>query len=165
MIDVSVQGEAIQAIALRRRSHGLQARFRFVDAPSDGVVPLRFTARAMRRPFRADRGIGVTVTTAHSDGIAHYLGMHPETYLLMCGLLGLTQWRALELNPLLCADDLGHRAPAACVFATHAEPEQYVLAFEHRHICPGCVDFFHWLGADIEVRTVRTALESDALVA
>lgn len=114
---------------------------------------LRLTHARIRGLFVLSPFGGLTVSTDQADGIAHFAGIAPHRYLQVCAALGLTQWRTLDLNPMLVAEDLVHTEPGDCLFARRAFKSDYALAFERPSVCFGCIEFYHCLGADREVAT------------
>ena len=101
---------------------------------------------------------GVTLSMWQSEGICEYAGISQSAYLTLCGLLGISQWSALNSNPLLRPEDLLHPPEANCLFATQRGIEYFALLLEDPRVCPGCVDFYHCLGADSEVVVLLDAL-------
>ena len=162
MIDVFIRGEAEIVNRLTAFGQGAQNRFRFVGEPAEGAVPLWVTGQLTNAVYRVDRTQGVIVSTADSDRIAIYLGMCREAYLLIGSVLGLTQWRALALNPLLQTEDFLHAEPCTCAFAKQPSFGGYALALENRYICPACCDFFRCVGTELEILTVQRLLASFA---
>ncbi|HPJ99149.1 MAG TPA: hypothetical protein PKW60_06655 [Candidatus Hydrogenedentes bacterium] len=97
------------------------------------------------------RDTGVAVSAWQSEGIARYAGIDRTAYFLLCGALGLLQYRALALNPLLQPDDFLHGADCGCLFSTCHAKHEYALLLEQPRICGGCVQFFDCLGCEPEV--------------
>ncbi len=169
MIEVFVRGNATDVKGLVEFGVEAQERFRFVEKPApDGVaqadmknrVQLYLTNEITNNPFLVDRTRGVKVATTQSEGISHYLGISREAYLLLCSMLGLTQWRVLALNPLLRPEDFVHVEPATCAFTQQPYIQHYALTLEHRYICPACRDFFRCLGAELEILALQTLLRT-----
>jgi hypothetical protein len=102
---------------------------------------------------------GVAVSTWQSEGITRYAGIDRTNYFLLCGALGLLQYRALALNPLLQPDDFLHDSDNGCLFSTRPLKQEYALLLERPHICPGCVQFFDCLGCEPEVGALLDVLE------
>ncbi|NUM55596.1 MAG: hypothetical protein HUU46_18275 [Candidatus Hydrogenedentes bacterium] len=126
-----------------------------VDPP-----PLRITHAAMRGLFSVSPFSGVTVSTDQAEGISLFAGISPVKFLCVCAALGLTQWRALDLNAMLVAEDLAHVEPGECLFAPRSHRSDYALAFEDPFLCAGCFDFYHCLGADREIVAAAELLRS-----
>ena len=160
MIDVLVIGDSGIVGKLIGVGNELQAQYRFTREPKPQAVRLVLSSFLTRGLFCVDRARGVTLSTHESEGIAYYLGVQRETYLLMCSLVGLTKWRALALNPLLNPEDFIHREPARCMFARQPTIQHYALAFEKPHICTGCRDFFQYLGVELEILALENLFES-----
>lgn len=97
------------------------------------------------------RETGVAVSAWQSEGIAQYAGIDRTAYFLLCGALGLLQYRALALNPLIQPDDFLHSSDDGCLFSTRPMKQEYALLMERPHICAGCVQFFDCLGCEPEV--------------
>jgi hypothetical protein len=102
---------------------------------------------------------GVVVSAWQSEGIARYIGIDRASYFLLCGALGLLQYRALALNPLLRPDDFLHTSQDGCLFAPCYPKQEYALLMENPHICPGCVQFFDCLGCEPEVGALFDVLD------
>lgn len=133
------------------RSRELQSLFLFSRTPRPDAAPLRIVDDPLGPPFEAHRERGVTVSTWQSEGICLYASIDRDTYFTLCALLGLIQWRTLLLNPLLTPDDLTHADPPRCLFARQQCREDYALLFESLIICPGCQQFYAWLGVQPEI--------------
>ncbi len=97
------------------------------------------------------RDTGVAVSAWQSEGIARYAGIDRTAYFLLCGALGLLQYRALALNPLLQPDDFLHATDGGCLFSTCHVKQEYALLIERPRVCAGCVQFFDCLGCEPEV--------------
>jgi len=91
------------------------------------------------------------VSTDQAKGIALFAGIAIENYVRVCAVLGLTQWRALELNPMLVVEDFVHTEPGDCLFVRRAYKPDYAIALERPVICPGCIEFYRCLGAEREI--------------
>ena len=150
-------------------AHGIQRRFQFVSAegghrressePQDvDWVALYMTDAPTETLFHARVATGVAISTWQSAGICSYAGLSVSSFLLLCTLLGLTQWRALVLNPLLRPEDMIHETRSRCLYARLEAKQDYALLFEDPHICRGCNDFYHCLGADDELVALQTSL-------
>ncbi|MFO7976375.1 MAG: hypothetical protein R6V12_17270 [Candidatus Hydrogenedentota bacterium] len=105
------------------------------------------------------RESGVAVSAWQSEGISRYAGINRTSYFLLCGALGLLQYRALALNPLLRSDDFLHAGKDGCLFATHHPKQEYALLMENPHVCAGCVQFFDCLGCEPEVGALLDVLD------
>lgn len=160
MMDVFVTGDVQAVSELLGASAGVLREFRFTDRPLRGAVPLCLATFLPHGLFRVQRDHGVVVSILESEGIARYLGLPRGAYLLLCSVLGLTQWRALALNPLLEPEDFAHDDPPHCVFATQPTLQHYALSFEKRFICPACRDFFRCLGAEGEILALQDLLRA-----
>jgi hypothetical protein len=138
----------------------LQVRFTEVARPANpGPAPrLLLTARRLPEPFRVYPDRGVVVSTWDSAGVCRYTGLTIDNYLLIAGLLALSQWRVLWRNRLLQLDDLHHPKGVRCVFAGPHSVQEFALLLDPPAICPGCVNFYHCLGADSELIALRNVL-------
>lgn len=121
---------------------------------------LKITHQHMPAPYEVSIERGVTLSMWQSEGICGYAGISQSDYLTLCGLLGISQWSALNLNPLLRPEDLLHPPEANCLFATQRGIEYFALLLEDPCVCPGCVDFYHCLGADGEVVALLDVVET-----
>ncbi len=122
------------------------------------AVRLLLTDRRLPEPFRVYPDRGVVVSMWDSERVCKYTGISLEKYLLVASLLGLMQWRVLKRNPLLRLDDLHHPQNVRCVFANPQNVQEFALLLDPPVICPGCVDFYHCLGADSELIALRQAI-------
>lgn len=122
--------------------------------------PLTVSSRAINGLCLVNPFSGVTVSTDQADGIAHFAGISVAQYLRVCAALGLVQWRALEQNDTLIAEDFLHAVPSDCLFVTRGRKCDYALAFERPYICFGCFEFYHCLGADREIVSAAQLLQS-----
>jgi len=138
----------------------LQSVYRFVEFPTRDAVPVRLSASESEVLFRASREHGVSVSTWQAEGICLYAKVRLETYLLVCSLLGLLHWRALDLNPMLIWEDLlVHEEPPACLCAHRDTVQEYALAFENPYICKACREFFRCLGLEFESLAIQDVLD------
>lgn len=107
-----------------------------------------------------DPVLGVKVSTWQSGGLCLYSGIKLEMYLLLCSLLGLTQWRALARNTLLKIEDFGHERPSTCLFAPQDIKQDFAHLLERPHLCKGCWDFYYCLGVEYEMFALKHVVES-----
>lgn len=121
--------------------------------------PLTIISCAIGGLFMVNPFSGVTISTDQAEGIAHFAGISVLQYLRVCAALGLVQWRALEQNDLLVAEDFIHSMPSDCLFVARARKPDYAFAFERPCICHGCFEFYHCLGADREIVFVTQVLQ------
>lgn len=89
-----------------------------------------------------------------------YTGLDNGTFLLLCTLLGTTQWRTLALNPLLIAEDFHHGPPCPCLFSHQSCKEDFALVLEEPEVCRSCLAFYRCLGAERDVATLTGYLNS-----
>lgn len=157
-IAVSVEGGGVDWQRFAQLAREAQKRFRFIRG-QPGDVSLRISDKPSRSLFVAERVEGVSVSTWQIEGICRYAGLEREAFFLTCGLVGLTCWRALTLNPLLISEDLWHREAGRCLFSRQTYREDYALVFENPEVCPGCRDFFRCLCVESEVFALQQALD------
>ena len=170
MIEVSVTTDIIDPQSFYGLAHRVQSRFRFGSGnPSpnsrstksrrDGPIDLYITDAPSKALFftRLDRGVAVSLW--QSQGISLYTGIDVDSYLLLCSILGLTQWRALSLNPLLREEDFIHEWPSECIFAKPESKAEFALLLENPVLCQGCTDFYHCLGVDLELQALCKMLD------
>jgi len=160
MIDVCLAASTRGQYHSVRIARLLQDRFTAVAGPLDqGRTPrLLLTERRLPEPFRVYPDRGVVVSTWDSAGVCQYTGIAIDNYLLIAGLLALSQWRVLWRNRLLQLDDLHHPKDVRCVFAGPHSVQEFALLLDPPVICPGCVDFYHCLGADSELIALRNVI-------
>jgi len=160
MTEVYVSGSPDDRVGVARLGNRVQSVYRFVESPSRGAVPVSLSATESTVLCRAGRRHGVSVSTWQAEGICLYAQIPREAYLLVCSMLGLLQWRALDLNPLLVWEDLlVHEEPPACLCAHRETVQEYALAFEHPYICRPCREFFRCLGLELEVLAFQDVLD------
>jgi hypothetical protein len=123
---------------------------------------LHLTNRCLPEPYRVYPEQGVVVSTWESSSICRYTGIAVDNYLLIASLLALSQWHVLRRNPLIRIEDLNHPANVRCVFARHHSVQEFALLLDPPIICPGCVDFYHCLGADCELIALRRVIAEAA---
>ncbi len=119
---------------------------------------LHLTSERLPEPFRVWPDRGVVVSTWDSEAICAYTGIRLDRYVLIASLLALSQWRVLRRNPLLWLDDLRHPPGVRCVFTEPPSVQDFALLLDPPVICPGCVDFYHCLGADSELIALREVI-------
>ena len=172
MIDVLTTGNDPHVRALAGAGALLQKRFRFIQ----GSVEANYYARrpyldgsnhprlylAESRscaPFRVRKDRGAVVSTWAMDGLCRYAGVEASASMLMCSLLGLTQWRALQLNPLLEEYDFIHRCDCACLYRAIGQPEDFALLLEEPRLCGNCVEFYNCLGVEPEIEALEAVIK------
>ena len=99
----------------------------------------------------------IRVSTGRGAAIAAKTGLRADGVHLLAALLGLVQWRALQSNPLLVAEDFLHAVPPECLYAQiglSCSPS----AFMRPGICPACADFYACLGAEQELVALQRLL-------
>ncbi len=143
----------LPSMAFSKRARG-EISFRGHKSP----MYLQVTRNHMETPYKVSTERGVTLSMWQCEGICAYAGISQSAYLTLLGLLGISQWSALKSNPLLEPEDLIHPAGAKCLFATQEGIENFALQLEDPSVCPGCIDFYHCRGADIEVIALREAI-------
>lgn len=156
MIDVCVTASTLDYIRLADIARHLGRYFHLVSPhaasrPDQPRVRLHITERELAAPYLADRERGVVISTWNSEGICQYAGIDEHTYLAVCSLLGITQWRALERSNLLRSEDLAHPPNVDCLFANDGLVQDFALFLESPHVCRGCIHFYHCLGVDSEL--------------
>ncbi len=121
-------------------------------------IRLNITRQIMTAPYTVCTRRGVTLSMWQSEGISRYAGISQNTYLVLCGLLGISQWSVLNSNPLMRPEDLMHPQASRCLFVRPDGIQNFALFLEEPRVCQGCVDFYHCLGADSEVTALLDAL-------
>lgn len=162
MVEVFAQGDAHDVSEILFWSRKTQSAFRFSERRRWGAVPIAILPHGCAYVFQAERQRGVTISAWQSAGICQYAGLHRGLYLLALAMLGLTQWRALSLNPGLRTVDLLHPASKQCLFAQSFFVEEYALALESPAICPACKTFYGQLCPPHELRALETVVECAA---
>ena len=169
MLEVCLSGEDIELTSLTALASGFRRHYRRVSVAgpgrsakrtknSENRVRLDITRQCMSAPYKVCPLRGVTLSMWQSEGISRYAGISQNAYMVLCGLLGLSQWSVLNANPLLRPYDFGHPPDSNCLFVQPHGIENFALLLEDPQICRGCVDFYHCLGADLEVVALLDAL-------
>ncbi|MEX2015938.1 MAG: hypothetical protein WD873_04805 [Candidatus Hydrogenedentales bacterium] len=143
-------------------AQSLQSRFRIEDtAAAPGSIRVRYSDRYEDAPWRLYPSENLVVVSSwRSDQLARFAGRQTREYLLLTGVLALTQFRTLILNPLLKPVDFIHRCEKPCLFAHEPEQplERFLLAADRLEVCHGCGQFYCCLGAEPEWVAVRQVL-------
>lgn len=161
MIDVHLTTAPSDRATPEQFAISLERYFRCQPAERAQMVQLprlHLTPERLPEPFRVSPDRGVVVSTWDSDGVCAYTGIRVDRYVLISSLLALSQWRVLQRNPLLRIEDLIHPAGVRCVFGEQKSVQDFALLLDPPVICPGCVDFYHCLGADTELIALREVI-------
>lgn len=158
--NIHVSGPPEDTLALMRVSRLHQMDFAFCDETVLGVAPVHITDHVDSSLVCVDRASGIRISTYQREGICTYTGLDNGTYLLLCTLLGATQWRTLALNPLLVAEDFHHGPVCRCLFSHQPCKEDFALVLEEPGVCPSCVAFYRCLGVEREVDSLLRFLHS-----
>ena len=149
-LPVCVSGAAPEVQRIPEIGSRAQTRYDFRLSRGIRSLSLRITDDHQNGLFSLAEG-GVAVSAWQSEGIARYAGIDRSAYFLLCGALGLLQYRALALNPLLEPDDFRYDNNSDCLFSLRPMKQEYALLLERPQICAGCVQFFDCLGCEPEV--------------
>jgi len=160
MMNVHVSGSPEDTLALMRVARLHEIGFTFSDEMTAGVAPIHITDNTDSSLVCVDRLRGIRISTYQREGICTYTGFDNGTYLLICALLGTTQWRTLDLNPLLVSEDFHHGPICKCLFSHQACKEDFALALDHPEVCPSCLAFYRCLGAEPDVDRLTMFLRS-----
>jgi hypothetical protein len=164
---VDPSGSTIAAIANR-----IQSWYQFATRDPAAAAPenqgggnrpaILLTDEELVAPFEVSRMGPIRVSTWQAENIAMYTKIDAHEYWVLCAMLGLVQWRTLQLNSLMIPEDFIHGPTIHCLYGAHEERSQFSLLLEQGRVCKGCRDFYHCLGADREllalVETVNTLL-------
>ena len=167
MIDVLTTGSDSHFRALAGAGARLQQRFRFTQATGEANYyagrpyldcsnhpQLCLAESRSYAPFYVCKDRGAVVSTWAMDGLCRYAGVEAGAYMLLCSLLGLTQWRALQLNPLLEEYDFLHRTDGACLYRAIGQPEDFALLLDEPRLCGNCAAFYNCLGVEPEIEAL-----------
>ena len=99
--------------------------------------------------------MGVSISTSQCADISAYAGLPRRVYLMTLAMLGLVQWRALQLNPLMLPEDFFHGDSCNCLFQRRIFLEEYALVFEHPFTCAPCRNFYSALCPADEMRALE----------
>lgn len=157
-IKVCVAASPQDTGALVRLANTTQDRFSFGDRLRKEVIPVRIAAKPCNALFEVSLRSGITISAWQADGICRYLNITRAVYFLVSSLLGLTQWRTLQQNPLLIEEDLMHEVPQNCLFANQSHIQNYALLLERPYICADCIEFYRCMGAEPEIEALLQTL-------
>lgn len=110
------------------------------------------------KPFSIVDRRAISVCAYQAEGISAYAGMLPADYLLLLGLLGLTQLRAIRESSVIRYEDMLHPVGLTCLYSELDVMGEQALLLEEPTICPGCREFYSMLGARSELQAVDTLL-------
>ena len=159
MIDVHLTGSEEDIRRLAFLGNQYQSRFRFSDISRRDAACVTVTGMCNTTPFLASNVHGVFIFTHQSEEISRYAGIDRDVYLLICCVLGLIQWRVLQLNPLMVSEDfVVCEEPPLCLYAARSSLRDYALAFERPFVCTSCLEFFRCLGAEPETLALQEVL-------
>lgn len=161
-VDHDKLDEIFREIASRYAPIALQPHgiIKSPDSSDKETLNLRITSSHLPAPYIVSREEGVAVSLWQSKGICQYARIQESSYTALCSLLGITQWRVLQSNPLLQPHDFLHPPSSQCLFATPDDFQDFALALENPRVCGGCRDFYHCLGADTELIAVIDTLSA-----
>lgn len=162
MVEVRLSSSDVDAASLTAVAKGLRRYFPSVALANNeyhstperidkNSIRLNITRQFMTAPYKVSTRLGVTLSMWQSEGICRYAGISQNAYLILCALLGISQWSVLNSNPLLRLEDLMHPQASNCLFVRPDGIQNFALFLEKPRVCRGCVDFYHCLGADREV--------------
>ena len=163
MIGVVCEGLPPQS-PIAKWAQSLQNRFQLKARPcTPQDIRLQYTADYTEAPWRLHPAQNLVVVSSwRCSEMARYAGRTTRDYLLLTGMLALTQFRTLALNPHLTPVDFIYRCDESCLFVH--EPgralERFLLATDHLRICCGCANFYHCLGVDSEWVALNSVLDA-----
>lgn len=108
-----------------------------------------------RALFNVSREAGIHLSIQDSGPISRYLGVTEDDYLAMGVLLGLAQWRVLNVNELIRPEDWLHEPDGSCLYAPRRSVQDYALLLENPYLCSSCRDFYCCLGAETELCLIQ----------
>jgi hypothetical protein len=152
---LGVEGAPAECIKLLRLAP-LLLRTRLTSGVPAGVRVV-LTPHERQARFQVERG-QLRVSTWQSGELAGQAGLSVGYLYLLCAVLALVQWRALQRNPLLVAEDFLHTEPATCLYACHTGRVSQHLALARLSICRPCVEFYACLGAERELEELQRLL-------
>jgi len=169
-MDVWLRESSIEQRKVLELAHALGRHFRVRQRPVRAThstesarvrpVPLEITDKPLPGPYAAHPDVGVRVSTEGSTGLAYYAGIDEATYLLLCSLLGIAQYRVMWANPLLRPEDFRHPPHPLCLFGDIEAIHGFARLLEAPQVCGGCTAFYHCLGADTELIALRETVSA-----
>lgn len=157
---VHISGPPEDTLAFMRVARLHEIGFAFTDEMASDVAPIQITDEMNSALVCVDRACGICISTYQREGICMYTGLDNGSYLMLCALLGVTQWRTLEMNPLLVAEDFHHGPACRCLFSHQICKEDFALVLEDPEVCTSCLAFYRCLGVEREVDTLTDFLNS-----
>ena len=160
MMRVHISGAPEDTLALMRVARLHEIHYEFTDEVEPGVAQIHVSDKADRVLAYVEREDGVRISTCQREGICTYTGLDRGAYLLLCALVGTTQWRTLAMNPLLIPEDFHHGAVCKCLFSHQICREDFALVLEEPEVCSNCIAFYRCLGAERDVDSLLGFLNS-----
>ncbi len=148
MHSIAVRADQPLLPSFLSRANKAQHEYIFHAARANELPRVYFHPRPGPNLFDVQPGSGVAISLCQHKEIARYARISAATYLLTAALLGITQYAVLEQNPILVPEDFRHDAPTRCLFGWSEAKQDHSLRFDEPFICPGCVQFYHCMGAD-----------------
>jgi hypothetical protein len=159
MINVWMCGPPLDALEIVRKATLIQGAYVFSSVRHWGAIPVRIDERESAAAYHVERVRGIRLAAGHAEKAADYAGFDLHGYYLGLAMLGLIQWRALTLNPMLQPTDLGHPEGTRCLFDRPLLPEEFALHLDHPHICPACQEFYGRLCPQEEMRALNKVIQ------
>lgn len=160
MMRIRVSGPPEDTLALMRVARLHEVHYDFTDRIAPDVAQIYVSDKADRVLAYVERKQGVRISTCQREGICTYTGLDRGAYMLLCALVGTTQWRTLAMNSLLIPEDFHHGAVCKCLFSHQVCREDFALVLEEPEICSNCIAFYRCLGAERDVDSLLGFLNS-----
>lgn len=164
-IQVAVWDCSWRAQRLAQSMNRHQTRYEltcFDSADDSGLYACEVSLYLAPNPFAlfsVSREDGVRLSTDDCGPISRYLGVTEDDYLLMGALLGLSQWRVLDFNPLIRPEDGMQCSDNTCLYAPRNSVRDYALVLEQAHVCSSCRQFYRCLGVETELCLIQEFAE------
>ena len=155
MIPVYVYGNEEDQQSFLEVANWAQQAFCFSGEAREGMITVYFSCRIVGPVLYVNAEQGINIATRQAREICQYVGITREWYLTTFTMLGLIQWRAVTLNPLLRPEDLQQDCDRKCLFSRRIQPEEYVELFEDPQICRKCYRFYGQLCPEKDLQSLK----------
>lgn len=158
MNSVWLRGEASDVAQVSRTCNDMQNSYPVSGLAAKGAIPVRLVKSVGNGLFRVSRDDGVQVSLRDSASIAEYAQVEREQYLAVLVLLGVLQYRVLQVHSDFNPEDFMHTFCNPCVLYRPRYFGEYADLIGKLQLCPGCKKFYNMLLEQHEVEAVLEAI-------